>query len=244
MSEQRVLSVRIPLTTLASCYLILQEGGTNVQGMAMSAVVRNALVALETLAFEQGLIQPLSDDEAFETLRNFSAPQAGFTAHKQHRQQAGTRPLIQRGPGYGPNGPDSGAEDAARREASREMMEPRIQEVRDQIEKQRWARFSGGAQPRAAEEEVEAPPVVEKPPWLGVTLADVGEVERAASVSPITQRILREQDQLGLLAVRYVLAMVPDGVLGSPKFEELVGSVASKYTAYAEAHPDTEIPLS
>jgi hypothetical protein len=245
----KVLSVRVKITTLAGVYQLLAAAGLKTQGLAMGGALRTLINTIVDNAIEAGNIPELSELDAAEYIEELSVRDAGFTVAGL---KATTDSLLGRGPNRDASFvplPDGDAPEDLAREEIRKQMAPIVDSVNSRIDDQRFYSIVGSEariRPPGEEPESKLPDPLDNPnpPWAGAQKVPSTALLQARTGSKTINKFFKEQDQIGLMATRVVLASLPSDMLGSDSCERLLASVSAKFRAWAERHPDKLCPQS
>lgn len=233
----KVLSIRLPVKTIAGCFMLLEEV-TGTLRVPMSKAVRTVVEAMIDTAIKDGKVPDFDNDEALKYISERTTNEAtGLTINV-------TPPNLSTGMVKTtlPQEPKSAGMEQRRLE---ELIEPHVQQAKKRVDEERMKPFSADKEDMLRTEEDSAPPapVTDTPPWQNSAMSPASDLMTAQVQSPLIKEGFDNGNQLLLLAGRVVLH-TSIGTPGGSRFEKLLNDVYLTFRDWTLKHPDVEIPVS
>lgn len=256
MAVSKVLSIRLSLPTLAMCYKILQELGVPVYNLSMSRCVRTVLDAVVQAHITDESFPAMSDQQAVEFLQELSVREAGATVKDRPKKfdvsaavpNGDTHSELVRSLPTDIYDMDEGPETEEQRNTWRRMAAPVEMEVKAELDEERFQNVIPSAA-RVLEESEEAPTTVQPednpiPPWRNAKKVPSADLLEARKGSRIIQKFFTNEDQVGLMAARVVLAKLGSDMLGTNASETVIDSVYTRFKRWVDKDSARTCPPS
>jgi hypothetical protein len=262
MGKTRVLSVRLPYTTIAYCYRLQEAAGRNVQGKPVGMILSDTVEALTEASRRMYKIEDMTDEAAIDYVARLAGFIPGFEGAvplwKEERQLQRQQPAVKEK--IRPN--DAPAEQTKLSEQTSyvpETVVDQLQEVAPPIRENYREEFAAGFP--TATDYIEQAAIEEeaKDEQALIKAVDVGSIKRVSpdtssdkvpacpwegkdQVNPglLMDDVLYKEaealDELMAVAVRVVYWNVPKEEWGSPMAARLIAKVYGDYQAWRKKY--------
>lgn len=243
--KRRVLSIRVPLATLANCYRLLEQAGVEIKQLPMGSAVVMVLEGAVHHPIAAGTLTQLTEQEAVDYLAALQIKPAGFNVVPSFQVDTLTPRAdnVQNLDGALPveEEEELDEEPVVTPAEFGKLVKPMLDAAGRHLSE---SRLTGIEQTKAIDRPAPEREEIDLPPWEVTPKSPSSNLLTARYVSNQIQQYYQEQDQVGLMAGRMALVQLDVELLKEDAGDRVVRGIRDKLQAWLDAHPETSVPHS